>query len=104
MKLYKPEEKEVIRIDIKGGKNNSTCLTLIDTDKYAALSFVKEALKDTYYHEERNVLSPIPKLTVSCYEAKGNKKGKSKSTTVYGLSADILKNILIDKLSNLNNG
>ena len=103
MKLYIPEDKEVIRIDIKGGKGNSSCLTLIETDIYQALSFVEDSLKDVYYHEERICLKPIPKLTISCYEARGNKKGNSKSCTVYGLSADYVKTLLIDKLKNSSN-
>ena len=99
MKLYIPEEKEVVRIDIKGGKNNSACLTVIETDIYQSINFVEETLKDVYYHEERNVFEPIPKLTISCYEAKGNKKGNSKSLTVHGLKADYVKKLLIEKLS-----
>lgn len=102
MKIYIPEEKEVIRIDIKGGKNNSACITLIDTDIYQALAFVKDSLKDSYYHEERQVFDPIKKLTISCYMAKGNKKGNSKSVTVYGVTADYVKNLLINKLKNEN--
>lgn len=98
MKLYIPEEKEVVRIDIKGGKNKSACLTVIETDIFQTISFVEETLKDVYYHEERKVLEPIPKLTISCYEAKGNKKGNSKSLTVYGLTADYVKNLLIEKI------
>jgi len=100
MKLYIPEEKEVVRVDIKGGKNNSCCLTLIETDIYQAISFVEETLKDIYYHEERKVLDPIPKLIISCYEAKGNKKGSSKSITVYGINADYAKNLLIKQITN----
>ena len=99
MKLFIPEEKEVIRVDIKGGKNNSACLTVIDTDIYQAKSFIEELLKDVYYHEERICLDAVPKLTISCYEAKGNKKGKSKSLTVYGVKADYVKNLIISKLT-----
>lgn len=99
MKLYIPEKKEVVRVDIKGGKNNSACITLIDTDIYQAKSFIEDLLKDKYYHEERCCLEAIPKLIISCYEAKGNKKGNSKSLTVYGLKAHYIQNIIIDKLT-----
>lgn len=99
MKLFIPEEKEVIRVDIKGGKNNSSCLTLIDTDIYQAKNFVEELLKGIYYHEERICLDAVPKLTISCYEAKGNKKGKSKSITVYGIKADYVKNLIVNELT-----
>ena len=98
MKLYIPEDKKVVRVDIKGGKNNSTAFTLIDTTIEDTIIYVKKTLRHTVYNLVLSCLEKPPSVTVSCYYAKGNQKFKSKSITVYGLDAMKIREILINGL------
>lgn len=99
MKLYLPEEKEVVRVDIKGGGGNSACITLIDASIDEAINFVKESLANVGSPGTTSCLTPQSKLRISCYKAIGNKKSHSKSITAYGVTANQVKQILINDIT-----
>lgn len=100
MKLYEPQKIEVVRVDIKGGKNNSYCITLEETNITETINFVNQSLKDVKYQESNSCLQPPSKVTISCYKAIGDRKGNSKSLTVYGLKSSQIKTILLNKIKN----
>ena len=98
MRIYKRQAVRVVRIDIKGGKGNSRCITVADTTIEEAIMFVRSVFSKVMVNYNHPSTQPPPKIIVSCYEAEGDKKSKSKSLTLWGLKADEIKDRLINCL------
>lgn len=96
MKLSKHIPKSVVRIDIKGGPGNSKVITVEET---TVRLFVMTAMSDVNTNVSVNAIKGLQKkLTVSCYEAMGDAKSKSKSMTLYGVDAEEVFHHLVNKI------
>ena len=100
MKLYKQAEPPaVIRIDINQRGNGNKGLTVDETDaKYVAGEISKLFNKDfttTFNPTHQNL--PI---SIHCYYQKGQErdKGNAASVTVYGLTLEKVKEIIVESL------
>ncbi len=99
MKLHTPPPPTpVIRIDLKGGKANSRVITL-DSEGVTieqALDWVHSIMQTITI-----TINPTDKhsnIIATCYEAKGDSKGKSKSMTLYGVTSEYVYNELMKNL------
>ncbi len=99
MKIYKKEQQKVTRIEIRGGKNKSGMVTLIDTNVDEAFIFSKEALKKEMFSIASPVLELPPIITICVYDSIGNEKLKpSKSFRILGDDGKYIEKIIKESL------
>jgi hypothetical protein len=96
MKLVTP--KKVVRIDIKGGKGNSRCLTVEETNLEECVQYLKDLLAKIRMKIDIQALVKMKTVTISCFEVENGKRIKNKSISAYGMTADQIHSLIIKSL------
>ncbi len=91
MKIWKLSRRKIIKVDIKGGPNNWSQVIIDEANLYEAHEFIIDLFSKVSVTVTMMASGKPQSATVTCIEYAGTQRGRSKSCTVYGLSATEIK-------------
>lgn len=93
MKIYNPEPKDLIRLQIVKQKHETQYLTLCECTADEAKTYIQSLIKDKV-----SVFPEESRTTIHVREAKGAVNGKSRSFYFYGLTPREVYDLILKKL------